>query len=191
MTKVEDSICFYEVKKPFYEFSNFYVAPFHLDGKTWNTVEHYFQASKFTETQTNMEYSDIIRSCNTPGKCFILARQKKKGGYAGKWTVNPKNTSDTRTLNDIIDQYASTATLRHDWDDVKIDIMRKALVAKFTQHPQLKNLLLSTSDRPIVEDSPRDDFWGRGKNYNGQNWLGRLLMEVREECRVLTPSKGV
>lgn len=172
---------FYKKEDAFYEFSNFYKAAFELDGKSWPTTEHYFQAAKFPD---HPEYQEIIRNCSTPGKCFTIAQQKKKGGYAVKWAVNPK-TGDNRLLNDIITQYKDTVRIRVDWDDVRISVMTKCLTAKFSQNECLKNLLLSTGKKHIIEDSPRDDYWGIGKNNNGQNHLGRLLMEVREELQAM------
>ena len=41
--------------------------------------------------------------------------------------------------------------------------------------------LLETKDYPIVEDSPKDDYWGWGSDRNGENNLGKLWMELREE----------
>lgn len=79
------AILFYEPKAPYYEFSNFYKSKFILDDEQWDTVEHYFQANKFIH---NDEYYNIIKSANTPGKAFMLAQQKKKGGYAAKWSLN-------------------------------------------------------------------------------------------------------
>lgn len=58
--------------------------------------------------------------------------------------------------------------------------MRKALVAKFTQHPELKTLLLSTGTAKLIEHTANDDYWGDGGDGTGQNMLGRLLMEMRE-----------
>lgn len=74
-------------------------------------------------------------------------------------------------------------TIRRDWDSAKIDVMRRAVRAKFAAHEELQQLLLSTGDEPIVEDAPRDDFWGCGADGRGKNWLGRILMEVRNELR--------
>ncbi|WP_425404582.1 NADAR family protein [Hwanghaeella sp.] len=70
---------------------------------------------------------------------------------------------------------------RPDWDDVKVDIMRKILRAKADQHEYVRRKLLATGDRELVEDSWRDDFWGWGPNKNGKNMLGRLWMEVRAD----------
>ena len=70
-----------------------------------------------------------------------------------------------------------------DWDTRRIDVMRTAIRAKFTQHEDLKQLLLSTGNSILVEDSPHDYFWGCGKLKTGKNMLGKLLMELREELR--------
>jgi len=73
--------------------------------------------------------------------------------------------------------------IRRDWESAKVDVMRRAVKAKFAAHEELRSLLLSTGDEKIVEDAARDDFWGCGSNGKGKNWLGRILMEVREELR--------
>src|SRR5260221_13150408 len=41
--------------------------------------------------------------------------------------------------------------LRRDWESVKVGIMREAVLAKFTQHEELRALLLSTGDAKLVE----------------------------------------
>ena len=73
--------------------------------------------------------------------------------------------------------------LRPDWETVKDDIMREALRAKFTQHPQLRSLLLSTGDAQLVEHTANDDYWADGGDGTGKNRLGQLLMELRAELR--------
>jgi len=75
---------------------------------------------------------------------------------------------------------------REHWDRVRIRIMRWCLHVKLAQNPQkFGDLLLSTGDRPIVEQSCRDAFWGAkpidAETLLGLNVLGRLLMELREE----------
>jgi ribA/ribD-fused uncharacterized protein len=73
--------------------------------------------------------------------------------------------------------------LRSDWEEIKLDVMRGALREKFTSHRELKTLLLGTGDEELVENSPTDIYWGCGKDGSGQNWLGKLLMELREDLR--------
>jgi len=57
-------------------------------------------------------------------------------------------------------------------------ILFKAVKAKFSQHPDLKALLLATSTKWIVEGSPKDRYWGTA-NGSGLNRMGELLMELR------------
>lgn len=67
--------------------------------------------------------------------------------------------------------------IRPDWDDIKVDVMTRAVRAKFTQHDDLRDILLSTGDATIHENSPRDMFWG----IRGEDMLGKVLMRIRKE----------
>jgi len=73
--------------------------------------------------------------------------------------------------------------LRRDWEEAKHGIMMDALRAKFTQHPELKRLLLSTGDDHLVEHTKNDNYWGDGGDGSGQNMLGRMLVQLRHELR--------
>ena len=73
--------------------------------------------------------------------------------------------------------------LRQDWEAVKDDVMRTAVRAKFTQHPELREQLLATGDAFLIEHTRNDSYWGDGGDGRGRNMLGRILMEVREELR--------
>ncbi len=75
---------------------------------------------------------------------------------------------------------------RLDWDHIRVRVMRWVLRVKLAMHWQdFGRLLQETGDRPIVEDSRRDDFWGALRQEDGtlvgMNVLGRLLMELRGE----------
>ena len=70
--------------------------------------------------------------------------------------------------------------LRRDWESVKIGVMRDAVLAKFTQHDELRGILLATGTAKLVEHTANDDFWGDGGDGSGRNMLGQILMEVRE-----------
>jgi len=77
---------------------------------------------------------------------------------------------------------------RPDWNEVRVDIMRWCLRVKLVQNwEKFSHLLLKTGDRPIVEQSLKDDFWGAKpvdeQTLYGANILGQLLMELREEIR--------
>lgn len=70
-----------------------------------------------------------------------------------------------------------------DWETVKENVMRRALIQKFTEHQDLRQLLLDTDDQEIVENSPIDYYWGCGQDGTGKNMLGKILMEVRDILR--------
>jgi ribA/ribD-fused uncharacterized protein len=78
---------------------------------------------------------------------------------------------------------ARSRPLRPDWEQVKDDVMRRAVRRKFESHPELRQALLATGDELIVENAPKDWYWGCGKDGTGKNVLGRILMEVRAGLR--------
>lgn len=80
------------------------------------------------------------------------------------------------------------------WNSRDMEIMRKGLLAKFSQNEEIKKILLSTGDSILAECAPRDLKWGIGysacspnvqdpSKWRGQNRLGQVLMQVREEFR--------
>lgn len=71
--------------------------------------------------------------------------------------------------------------LRSDWDLVKTQVMREAVLKKFLTHRDIRETLLSTGNEVLVENSPSDYFWGCGADKTGQNHLGKVLMSVRED----------
>lgn len=73
---------------------------------------------------------------------------------------------------------------RQDWETVQLDIMRWCLCAKLAYHyREFGRLLRATNSRAIVEKSRKDRYWGavleKDGVLRGENWLGRLLMELR------------
>jgi hypothetical protein len=80
------------------------------------------------------------------------------------------------------------------WDSVKDDVMRTAVKAKITQHPEIKATLVNTGVRPIGEANPRDKYWGIGTSVDqtkskdpskwpGKNMLGKILEQFRGELK--------
>lgn len=130
--------------------SNFFPSPFEVDGVTFPTVEHWFQAVK---TFNPKEFRSIA-AAETPGKAKRMGR---------------------RTI------------LRPDWEEVKVDVMRRGLRKKFAI-PELRAMLLATGDEELIEGNTwHDRTWGRCVcdkcGGQGQNLLGQLLMELRKEIR--------
>lgn len=75
--------------------------------------------------------------------------------------------------------------LREDWEQVKDDIMRRAVCAKFTQNKEIRDILISTGKETIIEKTTNDYYWGCGKDGSGKNMLGIILMEIREKLLLL------
>ena len=116
-----------------------------LDGETYPTVEHAYQAAKTFDAKERT----FIRMLSKPG-------QAKRAGRSVR--------------------------LRGDWDAVKLDIMLHLLRQKFG-NARLRDALLATGDSELVEGNYwGDTFWGKCAGV-GDNHLGRLLMQVREEIQ--------
>ena len=146
--------------------SHFHPSPVDLDGEVWKTVEHYYQAQK----SVHPEYRAVIREAMSPGMAKRLAAHP----------AAPRRVSQQSWFR------KNGLLPRSDWHEVKLDIMRRADLAKFTQHPGLAELLLTTGSAELIEDSPFEPFWGSGQDGEGQNWAGRVLMEIRQRLRTLS-----
>ena len=73
--------------------------------------------------------------------------------------------------------------LRLDWEAVKDDVMRRAVLRKFETHADIRAVLLSTGDEELIEQTSNDYYWGCGTDGTGRNMLGQILMEVRALLR--------
>ena len=69
-------------------------------------------------------------------------------------------------------------TLRDDWEGVKDNIMRLAVMEKFKQNDEARDILLATNDFVLVEHTKNDSYWGDGGDGSGKNMLGNILMET-------------
>ena len=77
-------------------------------------------------------------------------------------------------------RFGRQVKLRKDWDLVKVNVMEMLLRQKFAR-PALREQLLSTKDSILIEGNNHGDtFWGVCKG-TGENYLGRLLMKIRQE----------
>jgi ribA/ribD-fused uncharacterized protein len=73
--------------------------------------------------------------------------------------------------------------LREDWEEIKVSVMLQAVLFKFEQHEDIKQILLGTGDARIVERTDRDSYWGDGPDGKGRNMLGQVLQIVRAHLR--------
>ncbi|CAK9327818.1 unnamed protein product [Citrullus colocynthis] len=162
VTPYEPSIIFfYKTWDPYGAFSNFSRHPIQLTDENgndciWLTVEHYYQAHKFVgiDDPVAQDCVEKIKSARSPEEAARIGRSMQR--------QHPK-------------------MIRSDWRTAKLDIMYRALKCKFSSYPHLKSMLLSTAGSVLVEASPHDLFWGGGRDGEGLNYLGRLLMQLRAE----------
>jgi ribA/ribD-fused uncharacterized protein len=144
------------------EFSNMHEAPIQVDGITFPTVEHYFQWSK-AKMFGDVEIQNKILKTASPKS--VKSYGKKVKGF---------------------DEEA--------WNEKKDSVMRTAVKAKLMQHPDILKKLRDTGTRPIAEADPRGKYWGIGTSaetskakdpsrWPGQNKLGKILMELRDEVK--------
>ena len=142
--------------------SQWWPCGFEAGGVRYNCAEQYMMAMK-AKTFADAEIFGKIMSTSKPKLIKSLGRQVK--GF------------DERA-----------------WDAVKYDVVVDGNMAKFSQNPELKSFLLSTGDAKLVEASPVDRIWGVGlaegsplirdkSRWEGQNLLGKALMEVRARLR--------
>ncbi len=102
-----------------------------------------------------------------------------------------KHPNEAKKLGRQVTGYNEALWLQH-----RFDIVVRGNLAKFSQHSQLKDFLLNTQHRILVEASPVDQIWGIGlsqddkralqpEQWCGLNLLGFALMAVREQLNVL------
>ncbi len=73
--------------------------------------------------------------------------------------------------------------LRSGWDGMRVEVMRGLVQQKFTRHPELARRLLATEDARLIEGNYwRDRFWGVFEG-EGENQLGLILEQVRENLK--------
>lgn len=112
--------------------SNFYVAPFEIDRKTYRTVEHYFQSQKFIRIDPILAETFTLESATDLGT--------KGDGLAA------------RSMRKSI---VLTKDQLREWDIIKDECMARAWYAKFTQNAHLEAMLLETNNAELWHAGPR------------------------------------
>jgi ribA/ribD-fused uncharacterized protein len=111
--------------------------------------------------------------------------------YQAAKTVEPQERERIlgASTPDLARKMGRKLSQRPDWPEVKVKVMQDLVAQKFDNRPDLAKLLLATGESELVEENTwHDNFWGdcqcsRCAEVAGQNWLGRILMEVRERLR--------
>jgi len=136
--------------------SNFYPAVIEHQGIKYPTVEHYYMAMKVNDEQL------INGKYYTVGDFREMMAKIESPGLAKK--------------------IGRMVKLRPDWDNYKFEVMNWVVREKF-KDPNLAQLLIDTGDQELIEGNWWGDvIWGVC-NGKGQNHLGKILMQVRNELR--------
>jgi len=111
--------------------SNFWVAPFEINGVRWNTVEHMYQGYKINTANPQLAFLFSLNSGSPISKGDgDMARKNRKIAI-----LTPEQSRQ--------------------WENMKDDVLYAALYAKFSQNPNLKRLLFLTQDAELWHGAPR------------------------------------
>lgn len=156
-------VCFDNDRGLFECFSNWYRAPFSYAGRKYSSVETYMMIQK-TELFGEYGLADMIREADDPAEAKRIGR-------------TPMERFDPQL-----------------WYDAGYNIVKRGVRAKFLQHPEYAEILKATGNMDIAECNEADSIWGIGlsleddrrfdrESWRGENRLGRILMEIREEFK--------
>lgn len=162
-------ITFYRAnERPFGAFSNLFRRRIDLHGRSFPTAEHAYQSLKPRDPRVR----DWLLAAPAPALLALAAHTIPSE------EVDPAELM-ARTANALLGFHT-----RPGWSRLRYPWMLQCLGAKFAQHQDLRDLLLSTAGRQLVEAGRIDDDAGRRwgiVNGRGSNYLGRMLMKIRAE----------
>jgi ribA/ribD-fused uncharacterized protein len=134
----------------------------------------------------NFEISGIQYNC---AEQYMMAEKARLFGDVvhEKKIMNSLNPQEQKKLGRQVEGFDNSI-----WKGCAYEIVMEGNIAKFSQNNDLKDTLLSTSGKTLVEANPHDQLWGIGLGMNhpkakkrsswkGANWLGIILTEIREE----------
>jgi hypothetical protein len=156
-------------------FSQWYPSPFEVDGRQFINAEQFMMYSKAMMFKDEEAASKIMKS-DSPREQKALGR-KVKNFNIEVWS-GASEPFDGRLV------WGRERSPRA-WS-----IVRKGSWNKFSQNPGLLEVLAATAGTTLVEASPYDKIWGIGlsewddrkffrENWQGTNWLGEILTNVR------------
>lgn len=113
-----------------------------------------------------------------------LTFQNNEAAFQAAKCINPELRKQFINLNPSeAKRSGRRVKLRSDWEQVKVVIMRDICKAKFEQNEDLRQQLIATGSEPLEEGNTWGDrIWGT-VNGVGQNHLGKILMQIRNEYR--------
>lgn len=178
-------ILFYKARGPYRSFTNFSRDPVAIFGRTWLTSEHAFQAMKFWPHRPDLFQK--VFDAKTPSEAAAIGRDRSLPLHpqweaeVRKFDDDPQDTTmvvlgmrvdDGRGLDFVVSRYKDV-------------VMFLVVLAKFSQDPEIAEVLLGTGHAPIIEDTREsgDAYWGWGRDTHGVNRLGKILMGARTVLR--------
>ncbi len=156
--------------------SNFYVSPFILDGEEWNSLEHWYHASKFRDNKKPGPNYNYYKTFTTNGgKSWSLGGGDDAwyAGQAGKPRKSGKIDRKSKNGEKLPENVTMIKNFTDGDNGKPLTIARKAMtlgfLAKFTQNPLLKKILLETKDAELwhIVSRSEPELWDH-------------LMQVRE-----------
>lgn len=154
--------------------SNFYVTAVNLNGKTYPTVEHAYQAANFFDVDWSAIQEEVKNE---------IRESLKLRGYAEEVIYSGDLFTDTRmasgNIKIIADVLRKYGYVDKEWENKRVKIMIELLLQKFGSE-EIMARLEKTEDKELIEgNSWNDTLWGVC-NGKGRNILGIILMEIRK-----------
>ena len=131
-------------------------------------------------TKKHPEFGCFSNFVGHAEQAFQSAKFAHRPDYAAR-ILAEKNPAKAKRMGSRRGEVKLTPGQIKAWNARRVDVMRDVLKTKFAKGSDYAKVLMSTSNRDIVEKSWFDSFWGNGRNGKGKNMLGRLLMNRREE----------
>lgn len=144
----------YPLEKFYIYFSPYTAHAIEIDKVVYPTLEHAYQCQRYTDKKI---IEEIIKA-HSPVKA---------------WEVSSR--------------YKSFQISEFKDEEYKLKVMKMLMRLKAEQHKEIRQALLESGDLKIIKHivtyPPGDGFWDDGEDGNGQNHIGKLWMEIREELK--------
>ena len=143
-----------------------------------NSIKFYSTIGKYGPFSNFSRHPITIDNIVYPTSEHYYQSKKFEGTKYEKIVIQATSPSEAAKLGRRRDW-----PIKQNWEEIKEEVMMVALKTKFTQHNNLKQLLISTNDKILIEHTVKDHYWADGGNGTGKNRLGALLMQLRTELK--------
>ena len=157
--------------------SNFQPVCVVYNGITYPSVEHAYQAAKFTHHDTTQLSTEQRAEVDT-----LLQRKGYDPASINLATIFANTEVSPGTIKLLAGILQKFHLVRPEWDSQRVDVMIALLVQKY-KNPELAKKLVATGDKVLIEGNTwNDTFWGVSNN-RGRNILGGILMNIRDKIK--------